>query len=624
MVNNGHIKKLWNWFDNNFLLIATAFLIAFIPLYPKIPLGEIIPGYIVRVRLEDFFVFGIFAWWFLQLIRKKIHWRTPLTLFIGAYLVVGLLSNILGVLVTHSIPAELLHFGKSTLHWMRHIQYFSLFFVAYAAVKNRRDAAILLGVILLTILAVVIYGYGQKYWYWPVYSTMNREFSKGVRLYLGPFARVQSTFAGHYDLGAYLAFFLPLVLAAYYSLGKTYASAEKWISGRWRTILQFLIGFTWLSGVWLLVMSGARSSFGGYIIGTGVVLLLFWRRRSLWWFLSRSFVVFLISGLLMFTVGDLSSRFIQLVDKNKYPQVHEAYAQYEKFKEDPSTVIALNLDMFKSGPPAGSKSLDELEKELNEQGMTRSDTQPTTERPQDVYADVPEKEFELDDPAATLAGDLIQKGDKLVKERVYSDCSLERSLSLCIRLETLWPRALQGFYNNPPFGSGYATLTKETVEQFTEAESTDNNYLRTLGENGALGFFFYYGALGLALWYSYRAFHQSTHPLHVALSAGLFGGLIGLMLNATYIDVFVASKVAYAMWATIGVAMALFVKDGLVAQQFAFDRKQRAEKTSELSALLQQVESEVQKKHGGEKGYLSSKKRRQKSTRKKKSVQRKK
>ncbi len=633
MVSNAFIRKLWTWFDNNFLLIATAFFIAFITLYPKIPLGEIIPGYIVRVRLEDFFVLFVFLWWGLQVLRKKVHWRTPLTLFIALYLGVGLLSNILGVILTQTIPAEVLHFGKSSLHWMRHIQYFSLFFIGYSAVKTRRDAAILFGVAGLTLLAVVFYGYGQKYWYWPVYSTMNREFSKGVRLYLGPFARVQSTFAGHYDLGAYLAFILPMVLAFFFMLGQKYTQAEKWLRGRWRSILYGLTGFAWIAGLWLLVMSGARSSFGGYVIGIGFVILLFaLRRRSVWWFLSRGFVVYVISALFVLFVGDLSSRYIQLIDKNKYPQVHAAYESWENFKEDPGSVITFRwpfgdkelADSGKRQPPQGAKSVEELEAELNKQGLTVTDTQPTTERPSDVFADVPEKEFDLDDPAATMAGDLVQKGDKLVKERTYSECSVERSLSLCIRLETLWPRALQGFYNNPLFGSGYATLTKETVGQFTEAESTDNNYLRTLGENGALGFFFYYGTMGLVLWYAYRAYRMSADPLHTAVAVGLLSGLIALMINGTYIDVFVASKVAYTLWIMVGVALALFVKDGVVAQRFAFERQEKAEKTSELSVLLQKVEDSAEARHGGEKGYLSKQKRRQKSTKKKKSVQRKK
>src|SRR5690606_38067721 len=163
----------------------------------KIPLGDLIPGYIVRLRLEDVFIAIAAAWWGIQVLRGKIHWRTPLTLAIGLYVVTGLAASLAGVWITGTIPAEVLHIGKSMLHWARYVQYFSLYFIAYSAIKSRKQAFIMVVLSLLTVVLVGFYGYGQKHWYWPVYSTMNREFSKGIRLYLGPHARVQSTFAGH-------------------------------------------------------------------------------------------------------------------------------------------------------------------------------------------------------------------------------------------------------------------------------------------------------------------------------------------------------------------------------------------------------------------------------------------
>src|SRR5690606_18678152 len=137
----------------------------------------------------------------------------------------------------------------------------------------------------------------------------------------------------------------------------------------------------------------------------------------------------------------------------------------------------------------------------------------------------------------------------------YSACSLDRGLSLCIRLETLWPRAIEGFKRNPLLGSGYATLTKETVEQFTEAESTDNNFLRTLGETGALGFITFYGVVVLTLWYAFRHLRDND-TLARALCVGYIGGSIGLLINALYIDVYAASKVAMTYWGLAGIVVA--------------------------------------------------------------------
>ena len=167
--------------------------------------------------------------------------------------------------------------------------------------------------------------------------------------------------------------------------------------------------------------------------------------------------------------------------------------------------------------------------------------------PAGVYVDVPDL-IEVATVSATGETVMIQQKRK----RVYSECALKKELSLCIRQETLWPRAMEGFLTNPITGSGYATLTKESIEQFTEADSTDNNFLRTLGETGILGFVSFYGAVVLILFFAVRNI-TSKDWLRSAFSVGMFCGSIGLLLNAVYIDVFAASKVAQTYWALAGV-----------------------------------------------------------------------
>lgn len=605
MASNGFIKKLWNWFDNWFLLFATAFFIVFIPLYPKIPFADIIPGYIVRLRLEDVFIAIAAAWWGVQVLRRKVHWKTPLTAAIALYVICGLISNVAGVYWTKTIPNEMLHFGKSMLHWARYIQYFSLYFIAFTAIKNRRHAFAAVILSLVTVLLVGLYGYGQKEWYWPVYSTMNREFSKGVRLYLGEHARVQSTFAGHYDLGAYLVILTPFALAVFFLLGNKKTRPD-WIKPRVATALRVLSVSAWFTGLWLLVMSASRASFIGYVLSLGLVILIWaWRYQGVRWFLTRGFIFFAVSGIMLVFVGDLSTRFAQLIDQNKHPQLYEAYHTLNGYTKQPAKLLGLATG--RREPPAGAKSVEELEAELNASGMTSSDTLPTSDRPSDVQVDVPERVYDLNDPEATLAGRLVQQGDKLIEQRTFSECALNRSLSLCIRLEVLWPQAIQGFQRNVLFGSGYATLTKSTVGQFTEAESTDNNFLRTLGENGALGFFFFYGAMGLSLWWSWLAVRRSQDPLIVSLAMASFAGVLGLFVNAMYIDVFASSKVAYTFWLMQGVVLALLVKEGVVAPQFAFERQQVKQETAQLSQLLQSVDTKREEKYADSQ-YLSAKK----------------
>jgi O-antigen ligase len=158
---------------------------------------------------------------------------------------------------------------------------------------------------------------------------------------------------------------------------------------------------------------------------------------------------------------------------------------------------------------------------------------------------------------ATKSADGTTSYTYVQKDRTWSDNALRYGLSTAIRLDTLWPNAIQGFLRNPLLGSGYATLNKETVDQFTEAESTDNNFLRTLGETGLLGFVSFYGIILVSIYLAYK-FHQVDQTYTSAISVGFIGASLGLLLNAAYIDVFAASKVAFTYWAVTGLVLALY------------------------------------------------------------------
>ena len=62
------MQKLINWCKQYGLLILTLFLLAFIPLYPKLPIINVIRTW-VYIRLEDFFIAGISAIFLWILIR---------------------------------------------------------------------------------------------------------------------------------------------------------------------------------------------------------------------------------------------------------------------------------------------------------------------------------------------------------------------------------------------------------------------------------------------------------------------------------------------------------------------------------------------------------------------------
>jgi hypothetical protein len=532
------LKRALNWFDAHALLILASIAVAFIPLYPKLPLFEAIPGYIVRVRLEDILIVLVSFVWFIQAIRGKIAWKNSALGWIATYALGGLLTLISAVLIIQTIPAQLLHIGKSTLHYFRYLEYFSLVAIVFSAIKTKKHLYFLLGVMLTALVGVTIYGYGQRYYYWPVYSTMNREFSKGIRLYLTEHARVQSTFGGHYDLSAYLVILLPITLALALS------TTNKW--------LRIALHATHIGGLWLMVVAASRISFFGYLIAVELVVILFALAQTQWLAKLRYFVIHsaalgLLVGWMMFFYGEsIYDRFLQVLDG--YPEYRQLYHDGNKKRKELVGNALVFIGLKEPSPPSDGMSLAELE--ARNRVLANSDERPTSNKPSDVYTDVPDQV-----QVATMSADGTMGFVTVERERTYSDNALKYGLSLAIRLDTLWPRAIAGFQTNPILGSGYATLTKESVEQFTEAESTDNNFLRTLGETGLLGFLTFYG---LIVFVMRKAFLQlgSKDMLLRSLSVGILAASVGLLINATYIDVFAASKVAFTYWAVVGLYLA--------------------------------------------------------------------
>lgn len=519
-------------------------MLAFIPLYPKIPLFSPIEQYIVRVRVEDIFVLAAGLIWFSQVIRGKIRWKSSLLYTMTSYFLMAALSMYSAIFILHSIPLQPLHVGKSLLHFFRYIEYFTLFLIVFSSINTRKQLLILFGVLSATIVALATYGYGQRYYYWPVYSTMNREFSKGVRLYLTEHARVQSTFAGHYDLGAYLVIVLPLLLA----LGFTAKHPYKGI----------LFSIQW-AGLWLLIVSASRTSFVAYVLGISLVVSLFALQKTTWpqkifWGASRYAVIMVCVLLTLISFGDdMSDRLLQVIEGSpKLAAISEVATNSIEYIQQAETQIALLntvLQMPAASVPEGAFSTEEARIILD------SDTRPSPEKPADVYVDVPDF-VEVEIASESAEGTVMVSTVLASRERVFSECSKERGLSLCIRLESLWPQAIAGFMRNPLFGTGYATLNKTVDDQFTEADSTDNNFLRSLGETGILGFLTFYGSIALALWYASRRL-RSNDTLLKAVAIGYIGGTVGLLLNAVYIDVFAASKVAFIFWGMTGMILAI-------------------------------------------------------------------
>lgn len=508
------MSKFLKWLDEHILEYLAFALLIFIPLYPKIPLADLLPGYIVRLRPDDLLVAFAAAIWLIWLARKKVTIRgNPLLIPIAAYILVGLVSSLSAIYITKTVPAEPLHAGKLFFHFLRRIEYFSVFFIFFSAIKSLEQIKKYIFVAAIVLLAVSIYGFGQKYLYWPAYSTMNREFSKGVRLYLTEHARVLSTFGGHYDLAAYLmillTLFIPLIT----------------VVKNWLTRFSFLI--ISLAGFWLLILTVSRTSFLAYLVSISVVYFLLAFKKGWLWSIAHWLVIIVISLGIMVSFGDLSDRFAHIL---KLDNLKTSFALKPVKKEPPKGSQAAYLEIVSpksDTPPSTQKPTEGVQ----------------TSRPLDVYEDIPDYIGGL---PATLAA----------RPRVYSQTAVQYDLSTGIRLDSTWPQAIKGFKRNPLLGSGYSTLTKKNIEDFTEAESTDNDFLRALGETGLLGFLTFFGTVGFIVWYALKNFKKITDPFYLTIVISLVAATIGLLVNAVYIDVFEASKVAYTFWIMIAILFA--------------------------------------------------------------------
>jgi hypothetical protein len=134
------LKQFLAWFDVHGLFLMSSFLIAFIPLFPKIPIFDVLPGYIVRARPEDLLILITAIIWLKDAYKKRFQVKSTYFWLVILYSISGLISILLATILIQSIPAQVLHLGKSTLHLFRYLEYFALFFFTYSSIKTQNNS----------------------------------------------------------------------------------------------------------------------------------------------------------------------------------------------------------------------------------------------------------------------------------------------------------------------------------------------------------------------------------------------------------------------------------------------------------------------------------------------------
>ncbi len=505
------MQKLLNWCKDNILYVMTLFLLAFIPLYPKLPLINIIRTW-VYIRLEDFLIALAVLILGIIFIKEKRISKLPLTVPIVVYWIVGAISLVHALLFIFPHVAGMFpHLG--ILHFFRRIEYMIVCFLAFEAFRKKPALLPILYTLVGSFILVVLYGFGQKFLGFPAFLTMNEEFAKGVPLRLPSTARFPSTFGGHYDLAAYLVLTIPIMGSMIVGFGKF-----------WQKIL---FGFVTFLGLVMLLFTSSRISFGVYLLV--MTVMLWWQHKKIW-----IIPMIIISLVALNFVSGASERF------------------YKTFR---TSDVVIDLS---TGKPIGTlDSLDGTQATLAQSQSPAIENLPigseyinlgsvSTDQIKTVSLYLARNVSGAAGEIATISGSfLIQK-------------ALVYDISITTRFQGQWPRAIEAFKRNMLLGSGYSSLSV----------AADGDYHRMFGETGIIGAIAFLGIFAASfLIFAKRIGTLST--LERSFVIGVYAGMIGLMVNAILIDVFEASKVAYTLWILQGFVLAMLVSKRPFALHYA-------------------------------------------------------
>jgi len=445
-----------------------AILILFIPLYPKFPLTSV-DGTYVAIRLDDIVIaLTILIWCIYQLIHKFPVFKIKITKLFLVYFTAIIASFVTAFLIYQTDSINLL-----LLHLARRFEYMSLFFIAIQSVKSKQDLNFSYIFLLITTFFISIYGYGQKYFGFPVISTMNSEFSKGQLLQMSTWTRISSTFAGHYDLAAFMSVVL-IIIGVVFILSKN----------KLTKILSLIV---WIVAYPILTFTASRVSVFAFI--GGICFTLIALKKYFW---TIPFII--IFTFSIFNSDDLSQRLL-------------------------ATIPALKTQIIK-------KTTSSISPTITPTPTTIPIAIIVTQTPNNIKMT----------PTPTI----IRHTSTETYPTVDVDAGVARSGE--IRFNVEWPRALKAFNKNPITGTGLGSITL----------ATDNDYLRSLGESGLLGFISFTFIQLFFIVKTIPFIFKKKQTSNQQISIIFLGCLITTLANAVFIDVFEASKTAYLFWIMMG------------------------------------------------------------------------
>ena len=482
--------SFWGWIDENILHWSFLAFIVAIAAVPKFPIQHVEYTYI-RIRIDDLLPAVMVTVFAIQWLRRKLVLNKTLLIPIVLFWISVFISFAFAYYVTYTIPV----FNIGLLHSLRRVQYMIVFFIASSLVTSEKRFYQYLKTYVATFLAVSLYGLVQKFGFLPSIQSMNPAYVDGRLLWLNPDDRINSTFGGHFDLAAYITFSLPLVLGLYYTKFK------KW----------YMVAF--FTSLTALLYTSARSSFVAYVSSISFMLLMM--RKFKFYILAM-----LVTAGLMLVTGDMTKRLLQTFQiKTVYTNQltgQQQIGQQISVKNLPAGSYEIELPFLKK---PGSKKIDDIDK----RNVARSLAYEEAKRTGKILT------------AAEIEAEATRTMGFIKPEQ-----TLLCDISCATRLQVEWPRAILAFKSNPLFGRGPSSIT----------EATDNDYLRWLGELGLVGASLFIFIIVRIIVIAAR--FGSRHANYKTLTFGFICGVLALLINALYVDVFEASKIAYNFWVISG------------------------------------------------------------------------
>ena len=266
-------------------------ILVIVPLFPKFPLIGITGTY-VAIRAEDILLLALAILVFIKVLSNlKNFLKDEIVIAFLIFFGTGFVSLLAGSFLTQTVS-----FRLGIFHWLRRIEYAIPFFAGLTLLAKEKVSENLnfyIKTLLIVVLIVFLYGWGQIHFGFPVIITQNEEYSKGVALLYTAGSQLNSTFAGHYDLASFCVLLLPRSLSLVFLL-------------RDRLSKLFLLVGSGM-GLWLLITTFSRTAQVAYLVGISITFLLIRKFKA-------AIVVIVISAIFIGLSAGVQMRFSRLFE----------------------------------------------------------------------------------------------------------------------------------------------------------------------------------------------------------------------------------------------------------------------------------------------------------------------